>query len=297
MVAVVMCSAVVSGWAQPLPLAPSTWDIRYSDGPVHPSAAPEGGWEIKFTSGAATPNPTQDCNCQGIGYVTTNWNKPIAGSSITISFEIAVTLGTEFGFKTERDNTCALPANFRLLIERKNDALTEPSYRWWSNQINYPLQNTNGLVSLTVPLSGDNWSDVYGVTWRGRSRRFYRCSRGCWSGRNDIRRRLFLRPWRLHHIGGCDIRAEKLRHQSVRCITQDRRGRKLPTGASIAATTTNVGLNVESPPSLSRQCRRPSYLRCQAAFHYSLLPRAPGIPSPCAAVPHSPIRFWLRAPA
>jgi len=163
-VAAVMCSAVVSGWAQPLPLAPSTWDIRYSDGPVHPSAASEGGWEIKFTHGTATPKPTQDCNCRGIGYVTTNRNKPIAGSSITISFEIAATPGTVFGFKTESDNTCATPATFRLLIERKNDTLTEPNYRWWSNPINNPLQNTNGLVSLTVPLNGDNWSDVYGVT-------------------------------------------------------------------------------------------------------------------------------------
>ena len=160
-----MCSAIVSGWAQPVSLAPSTWDIRYSNGPVHPSAASEGGWEIRFTSGTATPRPTQDCNCQGIGYVTTNWNKPIAGSSITISIEIAVTPGTVFGFKTERDNTCATPANFRLLIERKNNVvLTEPSYRWWSNQINYPLQNSDGLVSLTVPLSGDHWSDVYGIT-------------------------------------------------------------------------------------------------------------------------------------
>jgi hypothetical protein len=163
-VAAVMCSAVVSGWAQPLPLAPSTWDIRYSDGPVHPSAPSEGGWEIKFTHGIATPKPTHDCNCQGIGYVTTNWNKPIAGSSITISFEITATAGTVFGFKTESDKTCPTPANFRLLIERKDDALTEPSYRWWSNQINYPLQDTNGLVSLTVPLSGDNWSNMYGVT-------------------------------------------------------------------------------------------------------------------------------------
>jgi hypothetical protein len=76
---------------------------------------------------------------------TTNWNKPIAGSSITITFEIAATPGTVFGFKTERENTCATPTNFRLLIEHKNDKLTEPSYRWWSNQINYPLQNTNGL--------------------------------------------------------------------------------------------------------------------------------------------------------
>jgi hypothetical protein len=119
---------------------------------------------MEFTRGTATPNPTQDCKCRGIGYVTTNWNKPIAGSPIAITFEIAATPGTVFGFKTERANTCATPANFRLLIERKNDKLTEPSYRWWSNQINYPLQNTNGLVSLTIPLSGDNWSDVYGVT-------------------------------------------------------------------------------------------------------------------------------------
>jgi hypothetical protein len=166
MTAVLMCSAVMHGWAQPLPLTPSAWDIRYSDGPVHPSVFEE-GWAIEFTRGTATPKPTQDCKCQGIGYVTTNWNKPIAGSSITITFAIVATPGAVFDFKTERENTCATPANFRLLIERKDDKLTEPSYRWWSNPINYPLQNTNGLASLTIPLNGDNWSDVYGVTGAG----------------------------------------------------------------------------------------------------------------------------------
>jgi hypothetical protein len=41
----VMSATVTSGWAEPLPLASSGWDIRYSDGPAHPSASPEAGWD------------------------------------------------------------------------------------------------------------------------------------------------------------------------------------------------------------------------------------------------------------
>jgi hypothetical protein len=52
-----------------------------------------------------------------------------------------------------------------LLIERKNDStMTNPGYRWWSNPGAFSLQHTHGLVSFTVPLSGDNWSNVSGVT-------------------------------------------------------------------------------------------------------------------------------------
>jgi hypothetical protein len=60
---------------------------------------------------------------------------------------------------------CTTPANFHLLIERKNDStMTNPGYRWWSNPAAYPLQHTHDLVSFTVPLSGDSWSNVDGVT-------------------------------------------------------------------------------------------------------------------------------------
>jgi hypothetical protein len=54
----VISAAAVSAWAEPLPLAPSAWDIRYSDGPAHPSASSEAGWEINLIHGGDTgPDP------------------------------------------------------------------------------------------------------------------------------------------------------------------------------------------------------------------------------------------------
>jgi len=72
--------------------------------------------------------------------------------------------GSTFNYILSLDNTCATPATVRLFLERKNDDLSEEFYRWWAHTISYELQATPGNITLTVPLTPDQWSSVYGRT-------------------------------------------------------------------------------------------------------------------------------------
>jgi hypothetical protein len=49
-----------------------------------------------------------------------------------------------------------------LFLQRRNDDLSQEFYRWWSNPTVYDLQPTPGNTTLTVPLTPDQWSSVFG---------------------------------------------------------------------------------------------------------------------------------------
>jgi len=155
-----------------VPLIPSTWSIRYSPGmPANPSTAPSGGWVFSFplaAPGVCPAPPTTGPNfnistCPHVDYVTASYITPIVGSSLSMTFSIAVGPDTVFDYHTAANNTCVSPANFRFMIEHMDDAgLYQPYYRWWSHDISYRLQPTNGSLTLTVPLTPDQWSSVLG---------------------------------------------------------------------------------------------------------------------------------------
>jgi hypothetical protein len=155
-----------------IPLTPSNWNIRYSPGmPAKPNTAPSGGWVFSFplaAPGVCPAPPTTGPNfnistCPHIDYVTATYITPIAGSSVSMTFSIAVGPNTTFDYHTAANNTCVNPANFRLMIERADDAgLYQRYYRWWSHDVSYQLQSTDGSLTLTVPLTPDRWSSVLG---------------------------------------------------------------------------------------------------------------------------------------
>ena len=79
-----------------------------------------------------------------------------------MTFQISTTGAPTFQYVMQSDNTCATTATVRLFLQRRNDDLTEEFYRWWSNPTVYDLQATPGDVTLTVPITPDQWSSVYG---------------------------------------------------------------------------------------------------------------------------------------
>jgi hypothetical protein len=42
--------------------------------------------------------------------------------------------------------------------------MASATYRWWSNSTSFVLAPTDGVVTLSVPLRGEQWTDVGGMT-------------------------------------------------------------------------------------------------------------------------------------
>ncbi len=92
------------------------------------------------------------------------WAKQVPAQisgTLVLSITVATTGNCEFKWDTETSNTCdGPPAAVRLLIwSFKNNDYAEYD-RWWSNPIAFTLGN--GSATLVVPLTPDQWSDVYG---------------------------------------------------------------------------------------------------------------------------------------
>ncbi len=92
------------------------------------------------------------------------WTKQVPtqiSGTLVLSITVATTGNCEFKWDTETSNTCdGPPAAVRLLIwSFKNNDYAEYD-RWWSNPIAFTLGN--GSATLVVPLTPDQWSDVYG---------------------------------------------------------------------------------------------------------------------------------------
>ena len=79
-----------------------------------------------------------------------------------MTFEITTTGTPSFNYMLDPDNVCTVPATVRLFLERQNDDFSQEFYRWWANPTGYELQPTSGSVTMTVPLTPDQWSSVYG---------------------------------------------------------------------------------------------------------------------------------------
>jgi hypothetical protein len=72
---------------------------------------------------------------------------------------VATTGTPVFNYALKSDNTCITPAHVRLYMERKKNPNSEYS-RWWANPTSYEL--AAGSITMTVPLTPDQWSDVNG---------------------------------------------------------------------------------------------------------------------------------------
>jgi hypothetical protein len=144
----------------PIELKAEDWQIRYSPGmPKHPSADATGGWDFSF--------PLNPDGTSHVDYVTVPYTGRLEqADTLQLVFEIDASSDAVFDFHTappRPPNPGTTPANFHLFLEHSGDSsLTNPNYRWWSNPDSYTLQDTNGLVTLDVPLNPSDWSNVDG---------------------------------------------------------------------------------------------------------------------------------------
>ncbi len=79
--------------------------------------------------------------------------------TITATFSITGTAPTFFYDTT--DNPCGTPASVRLFFETSNAGGFNETHYWWSNPVSFSLALTTD-PSLTVPVSGADWSDFFG---------------------------------------------------------------------------------------------------------------------------------------
>lgn len=137
-------------------VAGKDWNIRYSNGVPNRPSNDTVGWVFAFPSG----HGCGDRKCAHVDYVTTNYGHEITAKSVTMTFAIEG-VSPVFGWKTEKQNTCDRPAAVRVMIEKPGDQdLTDANGRFWSNpqHVNLAL----GFSTLTVPLDGTTWSNVFG---------------------------------------------------------------------------------------------------------------------------------------
>jgi len=148
---------------KPVPLAASSWIFESSlNMPANPTADGS-GWYFDFPRYDLGPS---NCNtmllCPSVHYLVTGYNADIsAGSSLSMTIAVQLFGTPSFQYQTNPDNTCVYPAHVRAFIERQKDQGGE-YYRWWSNPISYQLDSNTGTVTLTTPLTPDQWSDVAG---------------------------------------------------------------------------------------------------------------------------------------
>lgn len=132
-------------------LAPQNWYIYYSDGmPPNPSADAEGAWSFNFPSAE---------NGGHVNYVQTPFKITTIPHSVTITFKVeSVTPNYDV-----IDPTDILPATVHLFFEQQGDDLTTANGRWWAQTSGYNLgSQDNEIITTTVPLTFDKWSNVYG---------------------------------------------------------------------------------------------------------------------------------------
>jgi hypothetical protein len=153
---------------KPVPLAASSWQFEYSlNMPSGPTANGSTGWYFDFPPYDLDPSTCDvTLTCPSVHYLVTSYSADISAASslsMTITVQLFTTGGPfSFQYMTNTNNTCVSPARVRAFIERQKDQGGE-YYRYWSNPISYQLDSNAGTVTLTTPLTPDQWSDVNGL--------------------------------------------------------------------------------------------------------------------------------------
>lgn len=130
-------------------LNPQNWIILYSSGmPQRPTADPDGAWSFSF------PNSGGHVN-----YVQTPFTLTTTLRNVTLAFMVQSDKA-EYHVLDKADHG---PATFHIFIERQNDDLQAADGRWWADPSKYNLgSDDNHIITVTVPLTADCWTDVYG---------------------------------------------------------------------------------------------------------------------------------------
>ena len=105
-------------------------------------------------------------NTSAVNYMYQPRKAPIAGSALSLTYQI-VSTGTPtwnyFFPQFDPGNLCVTPATTRFWFAQKgfNSNPYPPTYQWWSVPVAAQLTN-NSTVTLTVPLTPDQWMSTYG---------------------------------------------------------------------------------------------------------------------------------------
>jgi len=129
---------------------PNDWSFQYSTGmPANPSPSTSGLWEI------ALPVPTNSLN-----YVTTPFGG-VPAQSMSMTFEVVAPNGAVYGIT---DPNSQLPPTVHMYMQRCGDNLSGQgayaAYRWWAKNGYAFGSNDNTTITLTAPLTVDNWTNV-----------------------------------------------------------------------------------------------------------------------------------------
>lgn len=82
---------------------------------------------------------------------------------VSFSVQLVTTGNPAFDYDTEPSyNTCIFPAHARAYLEETNWQRGGEFYRWWSNPDAMLLDGAGGTFHITIPLTPDKWSSVYG---------------------------------------------------------------------------------------------------------------------------------------
>jgi hypothetical protein len=130
------------------------WSILYSPGmPPHPMPQAGGGWYFDFPTAPGSVN-----------YVLAEVNSA-ASHSVDASIVVTTSGLPKFLYDSGPDNSCAVPAHVRFLLQQKDDDLSGKNgkqyFRWWSNSVAYQL--APGSAHLRAALTDlSQWTSVFG---------------------------------------------------------------------------------------------------------------------------------------
>lgn len=170
MVMVVGCSS--DGVTNPTPTVSATTTTTTTT-PAPPAPSADGSLSLNAAQWEALSDPDfmpLQNNAKGqltfpfpstgsINYVYSIAAPTQISGSVTASMEIVTSGPVVFDYMTEPFNTCTTPSTVRPFIWSNRTGFGEFD-RWWSNPTSIEL--TPGSSTLTVPLTPDRWSSVYG---------------------------------------------------------------------------------------------------------------------------------------
>jgi hypothetical protein len=132
-------------------LDPQNWYIFYSGGmPDHPTADSLGAWSFDFPSFESGGH---------VNYVQTPFNATKTLHNVTVTFVV----DSDAPQYHVMDSTDHPPATVHFFFEIQNDDLVEADGRWWADPSKYNLGSyDNHVITITVPLTPDCWTDVFG---------------------------------------------------------------------------------------------------------------------------------------
>jgi hypothetical protein len=133
-------------------LDPLSWFIFYSGRmPPNPSSETGAAWSFAFPSAERGGH---------VNYVQTPFRATTTLQSVTMTFRVE----SDQPLYDVIDPADRLPATFHIFFEQLGDNLVNPDGRWWAHG-GYNLgSQDNQTITLTVPLTSDNWTNVDGQT-------------------------------------------------------------------------------------------------------------------------------------